>query len=74
MFNASDLDGSKSLEYYEFYIMLKLIEPQKFSFKNACELFRNYSEVTMENDQEIPVIKFNQFLTLCEAEHLFSEQ
>jgi len=28
VFNASDLDGNKTLEFFEFYILFKIIEPK----------------------------------------------
>jgi hypothetical protein len=74
VFNASDMDGNRSLDFFEFYILFKIIEPKQFTFSKCCSLFNHSSEYIIENGAKVQVITFNHFANTCEAEHLFSEE
>lgn len=52
IFNASDLDGNKTLEFFEFYILYRIIEPKKYSFQNCCSLFTNSCDYVIDNGQK----------------------
>ena len=74
MFDASDLDGSKSIEFFEFFLMFKLIETSNYTFDKCKTIFAHSAEIQIEDGKSISVITFNQFVSICEAERLFSEE
>ena len=49
IFMASDLDGNHTLEFVEFDILYRVIEPAEYTFTKCCAVFSAYSDYI--NDQ-----------------------
>jgi hypothetical protein len=73
IFKASDLDGSNTIDFFEFYVIFRNIEPSKYSFEKCRSIFNNSCEYHSGKQNMIPVVTFNQFAAICHAQNLFSE-
>jgi hypothetical protein len=70
MFRASDLDKSNSIDFFEFYMIYKYIEPASYSYESFKTIFSTNSVYNGVNS----VITFNQFANICQGKSLFSEE
>jgi hypothetical protein len=73
IFRACDFDNSSYIEFFEFYVLMKYVEPKRFSYSECKKLFDAYSELAVENSKQISVISINQFAELSQFHKLFSE-
>lgn len=69
-FQAADLDGNQKINHNEFITLMRHIEPERFHFKDAMNLFDEQADIY---DGEEKNLSFNRYTSLCVNQQIFTE-
>jgi len=74
IYNAADLNNDGYLQYREFELLVKFLSEKKFTQSSCLELFNNYAENFMaEDDEQVKAISFMNLCELDKEENLFTQ-
>lgn len=74
LFEAADLNDDKFLQFEEFDLLFKSIEPKKYSIEVSRGYFKSYSDLIAEvNGENFPAISYERFSICALEKGLFSK-
>jgi len=75
LFEAADLNDDKFLQFDEFDLLFKSIEPKKYSIETSRSYFKSYSDLIAEvNGENFPAISYERFSICALEKGLFSKK
>jgi hypothetical protein len=74
IYDAADLNNDGYLQYREFELLVKFLSEKKFTQSSCFDLFSNYAENFMaEDDEQVKAISFINLCELDKENNLFSQ-